>query len=124
MRGLEDLREYITKYFSNVDMDNPQRWPAYEREEPYPTFDQHLNQEPKPFIELRRELGDDLITVVDQTGNRFTYDLTEEPFSRRKALNHRIDLDEAELERMIDHLWSFGLVIFWPERQTERWEVL
>jgi hypothetical protein len=80
--------------------------------------------EKRPFIELRREQGEREIRIIDTDGRVFEYDLTETEITTRLVESHGMDLggDEEKLNLLLSALWSYGIVIFWPESSS--WEIL
>jgi hypothetical protein len=78
--------------------------------------------QPQPFIELRRESYSDDFMLVDLEGKSFEFSPMDTEFTLRIARKHGIDLDDASFGTMMDSLWQFGIVVYWPETRT--WEIL
>jgi hypothetical protein len=81
----------------------------------------------KEFIELRREARENEITIFGQDGSEWDVDLTETHLTSRYVKNaYGILLEEFNLEQMLDALWNFGIVTYWPPKPGEKygtWEV-
>lgn len=80
---------------------------------------------PKPFVELRTDPGEMDITLITQDNQTYTVDATEVGAVDNLLKRHNITTYNNDL--MIDALWNFHLILWWPPEADEkvgRFEVL